>query len=1535
MGMINNKTGITQVGQFTPIPVKSTPGTSPAAPATPGAPRPQDQVQQQAGGKGQAGTVSFVDGSALSQQLRSRLASKDFDAIAQMVEGLSPRQLSALELTGAELTALADGLGRNSWVPGSYGAADQSVMQRLIQHSSSLNANQKVALLQSLVSPGALLEFVQTARTETLQGLSATNRQLVLSSLDPGSSLWGDVQGAATEAISRRYFGGGQRTEDALASKVLRSARNEQELKTLLSQISQFNRDDVAARYIMDLPPAALAKLSEGTRKELLQTLVDTSINVAGLSIDFNNLGNLDEVLGMTFKEHIAAAKRVYLSLAPATQASAEVQQVVGRSDELMAELGQLEHKIQDSVKNKNLTSADVTRYTQQLDTIRKAYPNRADVQQKVAALLDTMRTFQAQSAGLAQSGQALVSDLNTAQQQLKTASTSLARAKSETARLQTVVNRADTTVKTQQTALIEQHRKLAEVRTSVTGMTADYQRLLSDMQTALTDQKPAGDKLARLTRLNDQLKQLESKAVASGQVGAQALLKLETTSQSLDAEMEQYNQTVATFNSDRDKLKASQQGLQTALTRFQGKLQALEQTWQKASGQLKDLEQTPGVQSADLQPLRQELQEGQQDLQQHRATAQTVTTTLEQKILPQATQLLQAAEVQATQMEALQAQVATIGAAIVATLPLGEEVVAAAQYLANTLTDMLGKARDQISRWKQEMPRVDPASVAALNAEMETMKASLIAEAQKNNASPAEIAAELKEIEVMQAELTGLQQQYGQLTSASDSLGGSLQGLKQEQQLAESELKAAGEALTGAAQALKTTQGKIDGLMTTVATLEKSLTQHNQALTSAEEALQREQALSATAKQNYQAQGGSSDQLLTQLRQSEQRQQALRSEINGLRQQVTQAEQTLKTHYQSLNGSQSVLSRQSQALTAASTKVQQQQTKLQTVYDRVLKELDASQGRLQQWQQQNPTNPAVQQKLQEIVAAQGNVNQAMRSSQALVAQASEQVAATLPLQRQIEAASQALQQAEASWQQTSQHLQATGASLSGLEQQFASMDDRIGQMRVAADQLENSLRTGEQAQDAHALLQQIDAMIIAPGTDSQAVAKLQSIRTRVETYLRVKQDSQALLTSHQALRTRHASQIAVAQQEVGALREQIQTLKGQLPAMEAEVSNAKNSLLSSQRELLAERRNLGITSADYQQALTQASALLESGKPLTEQEVKQLEQLESVMAQTEARLVNTSTALRGRIEQMNTRKAEINQQIGVLNQRIQNLTQLRAQLVSTQTELKAALPALQTSQQALTVQRQELATALTDAEALLREFPGLQGVAELVHSLKTDLQEVDALLAAFGDEITKTETQITEADQLIAVIDVTLQEALAIRQRLVMLVGQIEDVIEAAEGMLKELDALLSEAQKQRSQAGEALETVKQVQATPVSDGGKGAAGPQSLGEKAFHSFRSLLPNAPMPVRTSSSAQSDADRETKQKQALAEFRARIAQSVQQSETLRENIAAQAELEAFTERLVQQAYQGMANTSGANIVGLAEIAQRGNDTLKA
>jgi chromosome segregation ATPase len=1533
MGMINNKTGITQVGQFTPTPVKSTPGTSPTAPAAPGTPRPQDQVQQLAGGKGQAGTVSFVDGSALNQQLRSRLASKDFDAVAQMVEGLSPRQLAALELTSAELTALADGLGRTSWVPGSYGAADQSVMQRLIQHSSSLNVNQKVALLQSLVSPGALLEFVQTARTNTLQGLSSANRQLLLSSLDPGSSLWGDVQGAATEAISRRYFGGGQRTEDALASKVLRSARNEQELKTLLSQISQFNRDDVAARYIMDLPPAELAKLSEGTRKELLQTLVDTSINVAGLNIDFNNLGNLDEVLGMTFKEHIAAAKRVYLSLAPATQASAEVQQVVGRSDELLAELGQLEHKIQDSVKNKNLTSADVTRYTQQLDTIRKAYPNRADVQQKVAALLDTMRTFQAQSTGLAQSGQALVNDLNTAQQQLKTASTSLARAKSETERLQTVVSRADTTVKKQQTTLIEQHRKLAEMRTSLTGMTEDYQRVLSDLQAALTDQKPASDKLARLTRFNDQLKQMEAKAVASGQLSAQALLTLDTTAQSLDAEMEQYNQTVATFNSDRDKLKASQQGLQTALTRFQGKLQTLEQTWQKASGQLKDLEATPGVQAADLQPLRQELQEGQQDLQQHRATAQTVATALEQKILPQATQLLQAADVQATQIEKLQAQVASIGAAIVATLPLGEEVVAAAQFVANTLTDLLGKARDQITRWKQEMPKVDPASVAALNAEMETMKANLIAEAQKNNASPAEIAAELKEIEAMQAELTGLQQQYGQLTSASESLGGSLQGLQQEQQLAESELKAAGETLKSAEQALKNTQAKVDGLMSTVATLEKSLTQHNQALTHAEEALQREQALSATAKQNYQA--GGTDQLLTQLRQSEQRQQALRNEINGLRQQVTQAEQTLKTHYQSLNGSQAVLSQQSQALTTASAKVQQQQTKLQTVYDRVLKELDASQGRLQQWQQQNPTNPAVQQKLQEIASAQGQVSQAMRSSQALVAQASERVAATLPLQRQIEAATQALQQAEASWQQTSQNLHATGASLSGLEQQFASIDDRIGQMRVAADQLENALRTGEQAQDAHVLLQQIDAMIMAPGTDSQAVAKLQSIRTRVETYLRVKQDSQALLTSHQALRTRHASQIAAAQQEVGALRAHIQTLKGQLPAMEAEVASAKDSLLSSQRELLAERRNLGISSADYQQALAQASALLESGKPLTEQEVKQLEQLETVMAQTEARLVNTSSALRGRIEQMNARKAEINQQIGVLNQRIQNLTQLRAQLVSTQTELKAALPALQTSQQALTLQRQELATALTDAEALLREFPGLQGVAELVRSLKSELQEVDTLLAAFGDEITKTETQITEADQLISVIDVTLQEALAIRQHLVMLVGQIEDVIEAAEALLNEVQGLLSEAQKQRAQAGEALETAQQLQPTASADTGKGPAGPQSLGEKAFHSFRNLLQSAPTPVRTHNSAQSEADRETKQKQALAEFRARIAQSVQQSETLRENIAAQAELEAFTERLVQQAYQGMANTSGANIVGLTEIAQRGNDTLKA
>jgi chromosome segregation ATPase len=1531
--MINNKTGITQLGQFTPTPVKSTPGTSPAAPATSGAPRPQDQVQQQAGGKGQAGTVSFVDGSALSQQLRSRLASKDFDAIAQMVEGLSPRQLAALELNPAELTALAEGLGRSSWMPGSYGAADQSVMQRLIQYSSGLNVNQKVDLLQSLVSPGALLEFAQTARTDTLKGLSTANRQLLLSSLDPGSSLWGDVQGAATEAISRRYFGGGQRTEDALASKVLRSARNEQELKNLLNQISQFNRDDVAARYIMDLPPAELAKLSEQTRKDLLQTLVDTSINVAGLNIDFNSLGNLDEALGMTFKEHLAAAKRVYLSLAPATQASAEVQQVVGRSDQLLAELGQLEHKIQDSVKNKSLTSADATRYAQQLETIRKAYPNRADVQQKVSVLLDTLRTFQAQSTGLAQSGQALVNDLNTAQQQLKSAGTSLARAKSETERLQTVVSRADTTVKNQQTALIEQHRKLAEMRTSLTGMTEDYQRVLSELQTALSDQKPAGDKLARLTRLNDQLKQFESKAAASGQSGVQALLKLDTTARTLDAEMEQYNQTVATFNSDRDKLKASQQGLQTALTRFQGKLQALEQTWQKASGQLKDLEQTPGVQAADLQPLRQELQAGKQDLERHRTTAQIVATALEQKVLPQAAQLLQAGDAQATQMEALQAQVANIGAAIVATLPLGEEVVAAAQYVVNTLSDMLGAAREQIARWKQEMPKVDPASVAALNAEMETMKAKLIAEAEKNNASPAEIAAELKAIEAMQAELTGLQQQYGQLNSASESLGGSLQGLQQEQQLAESELKAAGEALKGAEQALNTTQAKVDKLMNTVADLEQSLAQHNRALTQAEAALQREQELSATAKQNYQA--GGTDALLTQLRESEQRQAALRGEITHLRQQMTQAEQTLKTHHQSLKGSHSVLSQQSQALKAASTKVQQQQAKLQSVYDRVLTELDASQNRLQQWQQQNSTNPAVQQKLQEIVAAQGQVTQAMQSSQALVKQAGERVAATLPLQRQIEAATQALQQAEASWLQTSTHLQTTGASLSGLEQQFASIDDRIGQMRVAAEQLENSLRTGEQAQDAQVLLQQIDAMIVAPGTDSQAVARLHSIRTRVETYLRVKQDSQALLTTHQALRTRHASQIAAAQQEVGALRAQIQTLKGQLPALEAEVSSAKDSLLSSQRELLAERRNLGITSAGYQQALTQASALLESGKPLTEQEVKQLEQLEAVMAQTEASLVNTSSALRGRIEQMNARKTEINQQIGVLNQRIQNLTQLRAQLVSTQAELKAALPALQTSQQALTVQRQELATALTDAEALLREFPGLQGIAELVQSLKTELQEVDTLLAAFGEEITLTENQITQADQLIADIDVALQEALAIRQQLTLLVGRIEDVIEAAEALLNEANALLNEAQQQRKQAVEALAVAQQVQTLPVSDSGKTASGPQRLGEKALSSFRNLLQSTPLPVKTGAATQREAEREAQQKQALAEFRARIAQSVQQSEALRENIAAQAELEAFTARLVEQAYQGMANTSGANIVGLTEIAQRGNDTLKA
>ncbi|PKL75358.1 MAG: hypothetical protein CVV27_15795, partial [Candidatus Melainabacteria bacterium HGW-Melainabacteria-1] len=464
---------------------------------------PQDQVTQTAGDRGRAAPVAIVGGGPQAERIRTLLASKDFDGIVALVNQLGINGIGKPDLSLDDIKAIASGLGQDQTFA-RYTAEERQAVEALLR-ASQLSPNEKVYGLKTLNGPDSVLSYVRSAPASELKSLSMTNRQMLLTVLDPGSSIWGTIQGAANEAILRRGNGESQQIEDRFASKILRSARNEAEVRELLDKINQFNRDDVTFRYVMDLSAEELSGMSDSLKQELLRHLIDTGVSLPfGFNLDLNSVANFDETLGMTFKQHAQAARRLYVALSPTSRQSAEVQTLVAKSDDLMQQLTQIESSLQQDLKAGKLNQEKISAYRSQLEGLKTQYAHQPEVQQKVAALLGTLSQLQ---EGLSQASRTRVDGIG----QLRQARTQLSQTQTSLKSAQTQVQQLEQKLKTQASQLDQSEAKLLGQLRQLAGLREQSAELGSELTSLLAEaeQLQNGSLRGKLPQLDQLLSRL------------------------------------------------------------------------------------------------------------------------------------------------------------------------------------------------------------------------------------------------------------------------------------------------------------------------------------------------------------------------------------------------------------------------------------------------------------------------------------------------------------------------------------------------------------------------------------------------------------------------------------------------------------------------------------------------------------------------------------------------------------------------------------------------------------------------------------------------------------------------------------------------------------------------------------------------------------------------------------------------------------------------------------------------------------------
>lgn len=1401
-----------RIGRSSPLEPVSAPGVIPSA---------RDQMAQTAGQEGHARPVSFLDGSPRLLQFRQYLAAGQWDQLLSLLESLSSREIADLALSVEEINQLADGLGKGSLTAslplvGSYTDQERQAVQRLIKACTHLSVNQRVYLLKENVGPGAVLAFVQTATPAELKKLSVANRQMVLSVLDPGSSIWGTLSGATTEVVNRRVIGN-ERIEDRLAGQILKSAANEQELRDLLLKLNQFSRDDAVYHYVMSLSAQELSALSDGMKKDLLQHLVDTGIQLPLIHIDLNSIANLDETLSMTFKEHVQAARLLYTALTPQAQHSQEVRTLVSRSDELMRELSQLEAAIRQDQQTGKMTQQKISAYREQILALQSKYPEHPQIREKTQQLLGTLSSLQQALRQTAGTQVTVLRDMEQVRGTVKRLGAAVQASRQALDRLKLSLPRVQQQLKEREEKLLKQYEALIQVRKRFEGLEPRYAQVLQEMEAALQNPRAQKGKLAQLEAMHQQLKQIEKQLGHQNQSFQGVMAEIHAVTEALEADQAGYNQQVEVLNQQRHELLEHQSRLERNLGQYQSQVSRLEQGLNVARQQFQALKDA-GAAPADLSTLEKEIQGISVEVSAHRTRLQQTEKDYRQYLVPEAEKLIQQQGVQQQEHQTMQSQLAAAQASTRVINSMAKTMGEVIPSLQNAVSQVLEQSKSFLADLQKRLSSGEAISSQQIQTFKEQLAAQIQVLEMHRQDSPEAVASQLAALKELEATLSRLEDQLGASARVESQLNSSLEALQARQLGIEAELKGAEEVIALSRQSLSRHEAKMLVIQQRIATFQADLKKYADDIQGLESALAARQQEALRAQEQYGKGQISGTDLIQLLQANESERKRLQAHLDSLTQEMGRLQGQLEGSIETLQAHQSTLNAEQLKLQQAVTRAEQLRTEWHQLRDQNLQQLERARNVLMNLKSAASQYPSVGIKAQELEQLLSRLEQKNQAIEQRVQASNQVLINVLPLQRQIEQTQQELKSLNQRFSELKlEQLAPAQQVVDRLNREFLLLQEKATAVKADRERLEYLLRHADKPFAIPEMQARIEQLIRREGIAAAEVQNLLTLKTDLEQMRRVRQEGDMVLQAHQGLRRRHLERYSAAQQAMLDVRSQVEQLKVGIVQAEAELQASQREMLDTQRQMLEFRKTLGITSSDYLGALSRYEVLLKRGGRLSVAEVQELEALEQQLSGIEQQLLNTSTALRDRLGSLNLLRSRMNQQMDQLREKSQRLHVLRNELSHSLDSLKSSRTQLLSQRDQLLQQQKHLNTRLQEVEVLLQRYPGTAELLEMRQQLRLELAETDQLLHQYRDELSQTDSDIIDSEKLIHNIDQVLDSCRNIQEKLVLLVVHLDDVIQEAEQLsnaLTELQTLLEQQQK-------ALQRTQELVGTEAKPGG------------------------------------------------------------------------------------------------------------------
>lgn len=1512
---------------------------------------PKDQVNQSAGASGKAAPVDLVGSStAVATQIRSLLARQDYDTLAKVVNQHGVRALGKLDLSLSEIKAIASGLGQDGTFS-RFTQDERDAVQALLV-ASKISPSERLQGILGLLGPDAALSHLRTAPLAELKGLSQTERSQMLTLMGSDGGMIDSFKSAVNEVVMRRGMGISQQAADDLTSKLMRAAGSENERRQLLQQVSQFDRDDVTYRYVMNLSAKELAGLSDDFKQDLLKQLIDTGISLPfNLNIDFNSVGNFDETLNMTFKEHAQAARRLYVALKPETQKSSEVQALVAKSDEMMKQLGEIESALKQDMQSGKLNQGKIDDYRKKLQGIKAQYANQPELQQKVDALLGTLNELQTGLSKAEQSRSQSVSQLKQTSEALNKAQGNLGKLQGQVKALGQKLDQADQKLSQSEARLKAQLEKLSKLRGDVAGFSDKAAAVIDELKPLLASGK-LRSKLPEIDKLMSQLQQADSEL--GGLSSEQEILRaeLKTLRDGIASERGTLTEAAKDFNQARGELGTQRKALEKQLTAYDKQIGTLESAHAKAREQFAALTDLP---AGEREKLQGALDEARKQIDGHQASLEQMQQTLSETVVPAATAIEQAAETVNQAVSDVEQSFAAVTRKAEATAVMVDAASDATDSTRKALDDLKSQVKGFTDEMRKSLPKL------GLN-ELLDARAKILAQKQEllNGNDPEQLKAELSELDGLLEQVKELEQAIATSSGVQNSLSSSLDELKDQRSSMESELGHAREAVTQAGEEVKQAQNSIQATQTRLKSLDGSLAEYETKLKGWSEALAQLDADNSKSKDAFNkafASGEKQPPKPSQLSQAqlqqfeternkmlagfetvEAKRAAIEKELAGLKRKLGDIKGEMSSQRDLLSGYQKTLSEKTISLEAKRGQVENLSRKLQDVNDNNRTKLADSEAMLAKWASKMPENAAVAAAIAEARTKVMQLRAILASSEQTVRDSGDQLAGLIALERKAKSVQQGLGEGISSIDATSKDLVKTEASVAGVSQKFDTLNQQKAALQAKADALfERIGKGGISAAQIQEELKQIFAGVQDPAT----LKKLEGSGAALFKVYQMLEQGEQIHASSQGLLAEVAKLKAAYGPELAAMRTLMRQLKAETAQMEKDVQETQNGLLQVQRDLLAQRRQLGITNPAYTRTLERYAQLLQSGKPLSKADAAELQSLEQSLTGMEAQLAQASHFLSERITSMNMLKSKVNARIEELNQKTASLMGLRSQLLEVRGKLGESREALSQHHQNLKGQREELVKQLAALDALAASG-GISKVSDITAARQKLLDAIAAVDKQLGDiakDIDATGTAVKDIDSAIKELDACIQEASNLKQQLEMIQGKLAELLAQVDLLKLDLSQLVKAVSELRLKIQE-VETQAKLELEGEPTAAEGPApkqapadanmdeslrqtsqqrtdlGRQKLSQRLSDQFSSFWTQR----QRQDEAKRESDHQTRRQAFVKDLEQRILLSRQYQSELEAQIAGQQQLEAINEELVQQALLGDKPVSSFNVV---------------